>query len=138
MKILPDYFSKATRIQKQINKRAARRIELFINCSDKLNSEQLNRNIDSISRYAAKHDCRLAFSPVKDSANNKVKMDVYKKELKLLEGSDGLPILATNNETLSGGEVLPQCKSDKSFMKAIRHIARKIMNNDPNWEQKLS
>lgn len=138
MKILPDYFSKANRIQKQINKRAARRIELFINCSDKLNSEQLNRNIDSISRYAAKHDCRLAFSPINGSANNEIKMDVYKKGLRLLDGSDGLPIVAMDCETLSGGQVLPQCKSDKSFMKAIRHIARKIMNNDPNWEQKLS
>lgn len=68
----------------------------------------------------------------------KLKWMFTKKGLRLLDGSDGLPIVAMDCETLSGGQVLPQCKSDKSFMKAIRHIARKIMNNDPNWEQKLS
>ena len=45
MKIFPDYFSKANRIQRQISKRTANRIKEYVSCSDKLNSEQLNRNI---------------------------------------------------------------------------------------------
>lgn len=45
MKIFPDYFSKANRIQRQISKRTANRIKEYVSCSDKLNSEQLTRNL---------------------------------------------------------------------------------------------
>ena len=45
MKIFSDYFSKANRIQRQINKRTAKRIQEYVSCSDKLNSEQLTRNL---------------------------------------------------------------------------------------------
>ena len=138
MKILLDYFSKKNRIQRQINKRTIKRIEQYVSCSDKVKSTQLNRNLDSISRYAKKHYCKLAFSPVEDSFESKIRMDVYKKGLKIYDGNDGLPLLVTDSETLSGGAILPKCRSDKNFMRAIRHIARKIISNDPNWQQKLS
>ena len=138
MKIFSDYFSKANRIQRQINKRTAKRIQEYVSCSDKLNSEQLNRNLDSISRYAKRHYCKLSFSPVEDSFENKIKMDVYKKGVKIVDGDDGLPVVVIDRETLSGGDVLPKCDSDKNFMDTIRQITQKVIGNDLNWSNKLS
>ena len=137
MKIFPDYFSKANRIQRQINKRTAMRIKEYVSCSDKLNSEQLNRNLDSISRYAKRHYCKLSFSPVEDSFENKIKMNVYKKDIKIFNGNDGLPVFVMDSETLSGGDVLPKCDSDKKFMDTIRRITQKVIANDLNWSKKL-
>ena len=126
------------RIQRQISKRTANRIKEYVSCSDKLNSEQLTRNLDSISRYAKRHDCKLSFSPVEDSFENKIKMDVYKKGVKIVDGDDALPLCVMNRETLSGGDVLPKCDSDKNFMDTIRRITQKVIGNDLNWSNKLS
>lgn len=138
MKILSDYFSKTKRIQRTLSKRTAKRIASCVSCSDKLKSEQLNRNLDSISRYAKRHGCKLVFSPVEDSFENTIKMDVYKRGLSIIDGDDGLPLIVRDNYVLSGGDVLPKCESDKCFMNNIRFIAKKVIDNTPNWSQKLS
>ena len=141
MKIAPCFYSKSSLITK-VNKRNIRRIKEYTFVSPEVKpamADVINRNLDSVARYAERKNCNIEFGTGKDLFKNATQMSVYKRGLTIFMDNEGYPSLAQNTKELSGQAFLPENVTKKdAFMKNIRTQVKNIISNDKNWDNKFS
>lgn len=136
LKIFPKKF-----ILKRLEKRNILRINEYTSVSDSLKpdiAQQLNKNIDSIARYAQRKDCFLEFVPPQDTFQNSVKMNVYKRGMSFVDGRDGLPMTCFSTKNLSGDTTLACKNNDSDLIGDIRKNVKNIIASDKNWYNKIT
>lgn len=126
---------------KKLENRKMKIIQEYTTVSDSLApkfAQRINENIDSIARYARRKDCHLEFVPAEDLFQNSMQVNVYKKGLSILKGNDGLPLMGFDLKSLSGQSILPDNAKGADLVGHIRKAVKNIINNDKNWENKIS
>ena len=141
MKIAPIFISKKT-IMKKIANRAEKRINKNTAISEALSDNQkelLNKNIDSIARYASKKGALLEFVPAKDLFEGGIQMNVYKKGITVNCLVPHTPFKVTDRFDLSGKVILDdKVKKGSDFVNGIRANAKSIISNDTNWNNRVT
>ncbi len=135
-RLLPKTF-----IHKRLENKKLKRIQEYTTISDSLApkfAQRINENIDSIARYARRKDCHLEFVPAEDLFQNSMQVNVYKKGFSLLIGDDGLPLAGFDLKSLSGKSFLPGDAKGADLIGHIRKAVKTIIDNDKNWENKIS
>jgi len=128
-------------LHKTIEKRRLNRIQEYTTVADSLEpkfAQRINENIDSIARYAQRKNCHLEFVPAEDLFQNSMQLNVYKKGVSLLIGQDGLPAAAFDLKSLSGQSILPSEAKGVDLIGHIRKAVKSIIDNDKNWQNKIS
>jgi len=133
MKIAPSYISREKLVEKAA-KRARRTIEDHTKISTAFQPEKskiIEENIDSVARYAKRHNIEIEFEPHR-GAPGSVKMSVYERNIKYVEpfdnSMDPFPYLSTD---FAGVAFLPENMTDKKeFMDTVRKESAKILYGD--------
>ena len=137
MKLAPSYISRETLIKKAA-KRSQRRIAEYTSVSSAFKEGEstfVKENLDSVARYANRHNVNFRFEPNVGEADS-TKMSVFRREVKFLnmyDGSEPMPYLMPE---YAGEAIITSSKNaenkvvyngKESFMEALRAEAAKIL-----------
>ena len=129
MKLAPSYISKETLIKKAA-KRSQRRIAEYTSVSKAYKGEEskvIEENLDSIARYANRHNINVRFEPNVEEAGSS-KMSVFRREVKFFDMHDGSEPMPYLSQEYAGNAILSKDLNDKqSLMDAIRAAAANIL-----------